>query len=273
MRRQEKLFGQTLPTARLPRRVRSYGAMRGKPLQERVAVVTCVAGLYDEIVSPWAIDEGFEYYLFADRAIQPRAPYTVRACNHVDPDPRRTARFVKTHLHNYFADHDLVVWLDGNLAIIKSLRPFIEAMRGAEPLGFIPHPTRSNYLDEMEECRGLRLDDVDIIEEQINRYHGNKSLARSRLIETNFFIARPRDQLVRTFINLWWNEINLYSVRDQFSVNYAITKAMVPHRWLMADGYSARDHGAFMMFEHAIQERDELIEQFAPSQRGLVDAA
>jgi O-antigen biosynthesis protein len=226
----------------------------------RIAVYTCVAGGYEDPIPLLNPEDGVDYFFFTDRDDTCPQGFNIRRCNYIDPDPRRTARYVKTHPHFFLSDYDAAVWIDSNILFAESVLKYVAMLDEARAdLGLIAHPVRDSFIEEAHEVMRLGLDSNDILREQIRRYTSEQLSTRSRLYETGFFICRPQSPTLGAFMNIWWSEINRYSCRDQISVGFAEIKSGIKTTLLMDEGRSVRDHPDFVMFGHEFRDRAKVV--------------
>lgn len=241
---------------RKPRRTSS------KPVGSAV-IYTCVSGGYESIIPVADPVPGVDMVLFTDNpnAVAPDG-FQTRLSNYIHPQPVRTARFVKTHPHIWFQDHDYAIWCDSNVHFYGDLSEYIDRLEasGADCL-FIAHPVRESIKDEANELIEKRiLQDRELAEKQVQRYLKDENLLHARMIESNFFICKPKLAKTAKFMNTWWSEINKYTHRDQLSINYAIEQAKIKWEPLLPFGYSARNHDDFVLFAHGVERRNDAID-------------
>lgn len=234
----------------------------GKAAEAKIAVFSCISGEYETPIPLITHREGVDCYLFSDKKLK-KAPegYETIISNYINPEPVRTARFVKTHPHIWFKDYDYAVWIDSNVHFYADIFEYCERLIHAEAdCGFIPHPVRHNFAEEYAELLRLGIISGDLAESQIDRYCEDDKLLKSRLVETNFFICRPQSPAVSKFMQIWWAEINRFTHRDQLSVNYALETSGVKWTEILEEGRSARDHSDFLLFSHDYINRESVIE-------------
>ncbi|MDI6025353.1 rhamnan synthesis F family protein [Corticibacterium sp. UT-5YL-CI-8] len=232
--------------------VQSYiDARKQTGRQARIAVATAIIGDYDVLQLPEHIDNDVDYFCFSDSRIDGYDVFEIRTVDYSNDDPRRVARYIKTNLLHLLKGYDFLIWVDSNVQIRGSVNNFISMMEKSDAaVGVIYHPIRSSYLDEAKEIIARKLDDQDVVQAQVGTYRNVINLEDDRLIETNFMIFNARDSHAVAFADLWWDEIQKKSKRDQLSVNYALRKSGIQTQSLLDDGYSCRDHPSFRLFFH-----------------------
>ncbi|URQ74226.1 MAG: DUF616 domain-containing protein [Candidatus Ochrobactrum gambitense] len=232
----------------------------GKVAAPRVAVCTAVAGGFDELVGMPTVELGVDYYCFTDKPVEVPQPFKNRLTPYIDPNPRKTARFVKTHAHYFFPDYDVVVWIDANIVPINGILRYVElVLKSDADIGIIRHPVRSGYIEEAQECIRIGADDSETLKEQVD-YYNKLDLENERLVETNIFISRPNRGKVQKLFDVWWREINNRSIRDQISLRYAIWKSGVKEIEIFEPGVSTRDEAGFIHFAHDVKGRSKIVD-------------
>ncbi len=228
--------------------VRDYQKSRGTA--NRIAVVNCISSSYDPLRLPERLVANADYICFTDRPQYDWGVFDIRLLDFIHADPTRTARFLKTHLHRYLHDYDIVVWLDANAIVNGDLRTYIDPfLASGKPLAVVPHPIRNSIYDEAQVCKENNNDDPKTIDAQMAHYR-REGFDCDDLIESNFFICRPNDPRFRQFCYLWWSEIDKHSRRDQLSMNYALRHTPLEWCWLFQKGVSLRNHPDFRLAAH-----------------------
>ena len=163
-------------------------------------------------------------------------------------DNRRTARHYKTLPHRYLPEHDVSIWVDGNVRLtIPPGRAVNDWLRGQ--IAILKHPDRRCLYDEATFCARHRKDDPRILKSQAARYRQAGMPAGWGLPETRVVIRRNTAQ-VQWINETWWNEIDRGSCRDQVSVPFVCWKAGV--RWDEIPGRCGpvHPHGPFIYIRH-----------------------
>ena len=254
------------PPADLEQRVRRYRARPRRPAR-RIALCTAIVGGYDTLMVPDRPDPAVDHICFTDGDLDGYGVWDVRRLPFRDADATRVARFAKTHLPQLAADYDAVAWLDGNVVLRGDLAPYVAAVADAGwGLGLIPHPERTCIYAEAEACKALDVDRHSVIDAQMARYRALGVPPEGGLWETNFLVLRPGEPGVAAAFDLWWEEIERHSRRDQLSLGWALALAGVPHGPLPTDGRPVRDHPDFGLYPHS-QCRSMTVPDF------LLDAA
>ena len=232
-------------------RIHAYRSAASGARRE-IAVCTAIVGGHDTLMVPLRLDPRLDYVCFTDRASETGGVWKRRPPPGRHRDPRRTARYVKTHLPELLPEYDYAVWIDGNILIRGDVRAYVErvAHRGLA-LGLAPHATRDCVYQEAEACKLLRQDPDEVIDRQMARYRQAGIPPHAGLFATSFYVAHLHHPLATAFYRRWWEEIDTYSCRDQLSVGWALRVSGLPFGLLFPPGVWAGNHADFVQFSHA----------------------
>lgn len=114
---------------------------------------------------------------------------------------------INTDLNNYIFDEDFVT---------------------------LDHPSRNCIYKEAQACILLGKDNPKIIAKQMYKYLEEGYPVNNGMIQTGITI-RKDNNLIRTFMNRWWYEIQTYSQRDQLSFNYVKYQIPITHKELSSN--------------------------------------
>lgn len=232
----------------------------------RIAVIVCITGEFDEFNSYPLSEPGVDYYLVTDGSAEKAltalpAPFHWLPARYSDPNPRRTARFVKTHPHFYLNGYDYSVWIDANIVPLGRVRPLVnELVESGADLGLIAHTVRSSWKQEAMECARIKADSPELLMEQVE-YYSSINLPEQELIETNIMVSNLKNPEVLRFYAHWWAEICRFSLRDQVSINAALAKCELKIHYIVPKGRSVRDFPGFLIFSHDVKNRKAVIER------------
>jgi len=218
---------------------------------KKVVVYTAVFGGYNTLTLPDHLESDIDYVCFTDHSINSFGVWKIRAAPYYHPDATRIARYVKTHPHNLLAEYDIAVWVDANIVIRGDVWKYINRVKDQKAdIGFVSHPLRDCVYDEAEACKKLNKDQHAIIDMQIERYKRASVPSNVGLYETNIFVTKLNNSDTRSFFKYWWNEIEMFSRRDQLSVGWALFNSNVKETQLMEKDVSVRNNIDFTLFPH-----------------------
>ncbi|MBE9603364.1 DUF616 domain-containing protein [Acetobacteraceae bacterium H6797] len=133
--------------------------------------------------------------------------------------PHLANRWCKFFGHRLFAEHDISIYIDGNIALIGSLGALIdEFLHSGAALGLFSHPHRRTAEEEAAACiaKGKFSDrDKALIEAQLLRYRKEGAL---QLTENGIIFRRHAAPGLDEAMALWWKEFTAGVHRDQISL-------------------------------------------------------
>jgi hypothetical protein len=211
-------------------------------------VYTAVTGGFDELRPPAVVDPDIDYIVYTEAAsanVPP--PWQARSIETVGRNPRVTSRWHKILAHRHLPDCRYSLWIDGNFEIVGSLSALIDGLAASAKLATQDHPWRNCIYDEAETVKRDRVDDPEFVDLQMQYYRRLGYPAGNGLIESSILFRAHDDTLVRSVMEAWWQQLDLFSQRDQLSANfvfwrhgleYATVPSMrQPNPWLHYHGH------------------------------------
>lgn len=183
----------------------------------KIIVYTTNLGHYDKY-QPAIKDPLVDYLYYTDGK---RAPTGWKKIEMASGD-RKASRFYKINSH-FLPDHDISIYIDASYKIEKPLSPLIELL-GKNDMAMCLHPFDRCVYEHARRCKKLRLEDPQVIRNQIRHYSIKRMPPMFGLTE-NSLIIRKNNKRVERFNNLWWSEYSRWSQRDQLSCPYALWKS------------------------------------------------
>ena len=227
----------------------------------RQVIYTSVVGNFDLLLAPSVVEPRFDYVVFCedtDAAIPP--PWQRRPLTRRERNARMTSRWHKFHPHLLFPDHDLSLYIDGNVRLTAPVSALIDQMSAAGPIALFRHAERDCAYAEAEIVKRYRLDDCSIVDSQMAYYRALGYPAKSGLHISTVQIRRHQDPRLAAFLDDWWQQVKIFSHRDQLSLDFMLMRkgidaatipgsidenawfSIAPHRHYRVD--FARNHDA-----------------------------
>jgi len=147
-------------------------------------------------------------------------------------DNRRTARHYKALPHRYLPEHDVSIWVDGNVRL--RVHPLTLAARFPNSdLVTFKHWDRRCLYTEAAFCAKIGKDHPATLAAQTTRYRNagmpdNWGLAATRVV------IRRNTPAMRALNEAWWAEMESGSVRDQVSLPFVCWQQGV--KWAVLPG-------------------------------------
>jgi hypothetical protein len=188
----------------------------------RKVCVVPIFGDYDTLKEPF-VSEGWKYICISDR--HHKSDVWKTKVFKSDLTDKRKSGYVLTQLHRLI-DFDIACVVGGQIQINDDLNKYI-----TEDFDFISlnHPSRNCVYKEAQACILLDKDNPKTIAKQMYKYLENGYPVNNGMIQTGVTF-RKDNNLIRTFMNHWWHEIEQGSHRDQLSFNYVLDKYKINHK-------------------------------------------
>ena len=229
---------------------------------KRIVVYTAIFGNYDILMPPNVLDNDIDYICFSDVPRDDYGIWHIKQTPFYHPDPTRMARYVKLNPFFLLPDYDYYIWVDGNVSINCNIKEFIGHLKSNNNnLGLIPHPLRSNYLEEAEACKTLKKDIPKLIDRQTKDYLKNDIEIDAGLFETNVMVIKNIPSTKELF-NFWWHQVNRYSKRDQLSLVWVFNKFPKKVYPILSKGISVRESNQFNYFTHRDMQKIVIPKKF-----------
>lgn len=193
----------------------------------KIIVYTANIGNYDEINHVYIREPNIDFWYFND-SNEPVYGWKDEKVDKPHEDNTKSARYYKCNPHLVLPEHDISVWVDARFLVkAKNVTQFInESFRKRDKIACYPHfrnPIDGCAYKEAFICATYELDNPDIILKQIMRYQKEGFPKRHGLFATGIIIRRNIPE-VNEFNELWWEEIQNGSKRDQISQVYCSWK-------------------------------------------------
>jgi hypothetical protein len=193
--------------------------------REPIVIYTAITGNYDSLKEqPRIATHGANCIAFVDRPYHSRG-WQTRPVHAGFDNPRRNAKIHKVLPHVYFPDAQYSLWIDGSVTIRFDfpIERLIEIYLADCDLAVFQHRRRTCIYQEASVCLQQQLDTPDIILRQIGRYTQEGYPSNAGLAECPILLRR-HTAAVNTFNEVWWEEIQRGSIRDQLSFPYVVWK-------------------------------------------------
>lgn len=143
--------------------------------------------------------------------------------------PEKLSRLPKALPHRFFEEDEYSLYID-NTVVFKRMpcRADLAAGEGAVFRAF-RHPWRTCPQDEADVVVRSGLDEAEIVAAQTRFYDRRNSLSSLTVLTAGTtLLRRHHDPRVKEFGELWWEQILLFSARDQISLDQCAREADCP---------------------------------------------
>lgn len=180
-----------------------------------VALYTVLTNNYDAL-QPVKPQQGVSTFVFTDNEDY-EAP---AGWEHVVIIPNgdvKQQRKVKIKGHAVLMGFDVWAYIDANMELLRPLN----GLNLRSDILITKHPKRHCTYDEAAEVIRAKKDAEDIVYPQMEKYRQQGFPVRAGMFATGFMIRRNNER-TRAFAEIWWQEVEQHSHRDQLSVVYAL---------------------------------------------------
>ncbi len=200
----------------------------------RKVVYTSIVGEFDQLLAPAVVESQLEYVVFCEETGLPiPPPWQCRPLVRQERNARMTARWHKLHPHLLFPNHELSLYVDGNVRLNAPGSDLIDQISAGSPIALFNHAERDCFYTEAEIIKRYRLDDWAIVDAQMAYYRALGYPPRCGLHVSAVQIRRHNDPGLRAFLDDWWQQVRVFSHRDQLSLDpmlrrHGITPVTIP---------------------------------------------
>lgn len=215
----------------------------------RVAIYTALIGEHDVLIEPESVPQHCDFFVFSDADTASKI-WKQKPINYHCDDKIKVARFIKLHPHLFFPDHEYSIWIDANIELTKDVTHLLEGLDDQMSVASFPHPYRSCIYEEALSCIGMKKDNPQTIQSQIQRYRSLEVPENLGLWETCILARRHNEQSSIDLMTAWWSEIQLYSRRDQISLPAVSFISKIKIKSLAPSGADLRVHPGLIFRQH-----------------------
>ncbi len=175
---------------------------------------------------PKLADPDIERVLYTDMPdrYEPHVFYQVKNLRIDHLDPVRRNRFVKICIPDeIFYNYEYSLYMDYKHPTNIDFDLLLSRLEPGSDMLVSKHRDRDCIYDEGRKCIEKKKGSAYEIMRQVNTYSKEGYPAHNGLF-ANYWIFRRHTKRLREFMQLWWNQIEEYSERDQISLPYAARK-------------------------------------------------
>ncbi len=220
-----------------------------------ITVYTAIFGNYEGLVEqPAAVASDAKFVCFTDNADLVSTTWDIRVVEPALPyDSVRSARRVKI-LGFRELESDVSIWIDNRVILKVSPESLVQQFLSDNDIAIPSHDHRDSVHSEYREVMAAGLDSRQRVREQLQMM---QRFAPRVLDETPLWTAiilRRRAGAVVFAMEKWWDQVAMFSRRDQLSCNFAMSTSKtrlrvidIPnteshlHQWLRADQLPKRN--------------------------------
>lgn len=195
-------------------------------MNKRRVVYTVIIGNYDLLREVREVDPSVDYICITDNT-----ELTSKTWKLVAVDQNFSAlrsdmknRLYKMFPNRFFPDYEESLYVDGNIEIMASVSSLFDTYLAEGDIAIPRHPLRTCLYDEAEACRAGGKGNAETILDQVKFYREQGFPEKAGLFENNVLLRRHNRTFVTALMEAWWQQFQLFSQRDQISLQYCVWK-------------------------------------------------
>jgi len=222
-------------------------------MKKRFCVYTALIGGYDEVRQPLVADEDFDYFLFSyDIEPQRIGVWEVRSFEYRNSIVTKASRWPKLHPEALLADYEASVYIDANMVIKSQLfyQRVKELFDKGTLISSLVHPDWTCTYQELLHIMYLGWE-TELKTIEWGRFLRKEGFPRwTGTFENRVIFRRHLDYRVKAVDELWWDCVERYARRDQFSFRYCLWKENINCQGFLPEGTHVKDNPYFKVFAH-----------------------
>lgn len=219
----------------------------------KFVIFTAIVGGYDEILQPKVVDDRFDYILFSNDIKETKVGvWQVRPINYRNKIQTKIARWVKTHPEELLPMYECSLWIDASV-IIQSNYVYERVFELYDSKILIATQVNPDFICIYQEILGMMFFQWETEKTAIEWGRFLRKEGYPRWIgtnETRLLYRIHSNQEIKKIDRIWWNCIDNYSRRDQFSFHYVIWKNNLDCEIFLPQIYGARDSEYIIINHH-----------------------
>ena len=199
--------------------------------KERLVIYTAIAGSgRDNLVDPVPVP-GVDYVCFTDQPLTSKV-WEIRPFKWRHTEDVRTAKYPKALPHLHFPDHDISVWVDGNIIPKTDIQKITHDYLKQHDFAVHHHPQRDCIYQEADVVLGFKQDHPHLVKDAIEKYQKANMPQHLGLTENGILFRRHHNDKVKEAMAAWWQEICEGTSSDQIPLAYVLWKTRLAVRWI-----------------------------------------
>ena len=220
-------------------------------MKKKYVIYTCMSGNYDMIFDPVVKHPLFDYVFFTDQKDLDSKGWSARQFSESGyPDKVLANRYHKIFPQLVLPEYELSLYIDSNMRIIGDLSSVLEEFLDSNcSIGLLKHPRRNSVSEEIDACIAYnKLPNKDMAMKQLQYYESQGFQDDQGLIEANVILRKHTDPLLNETMDLWWQNLQEFTRRDQLSLPFVLWKTQIKKKVF---NWNARDENPYIyLYSH-----------------------
>lgn len=189
----------------------------------KIAIVTASIGANSLNAPP--VWDGVDYHAFVDKRLLGHPIWKTHEYFKFSSDPvyanRRNAKIYKVLPHLILPGYDYYFWIDSTHIVEENPKVIIEKYLSESDIAVFKHPYRNCVYEEANFIVDLKYDYPNLVESQMEFYQDMNYPKNNGLYELSSRVQRNTPDVQRMSL-MWWEQLCMYSSRDQLSFPYCL---------------------------------------------------
>lgn len=187
---------------------------------KKIAVLTSSIGINKDLTKPKFLNKAdYHAFLVKDEGVDVKG-WNVHKAIEFSSDPkyknRRNAKIYKIIPHLVLPGYDYYFWMDATHSLEMDPEEVVEKYLSDSDIAVFKHPERNCIYEESKFIKKIGFDYINLIEDQMSFYRDMKYPSENGLYELSSRIQK-NTELTQTMGLMWWEQICMFSSRDQLS--------------------------------------------------------
>ncbi len=191
-------------------------------------IYNAIIGDYDELHKPTVITPGWDYICFTNNPKLKSKYWKIRVIKDLfKVGNQKFSRSFWVLNHHYVNEYDLSITTGGQIWPCCNLDEFVsEFLPCDENVDMAMHDRgiRKGIYDEASACKRKGKADKKIIDKQMKFYRKEGLPEDTGIFSTGIIIRKHHRSNVEEHCEKWWEQIKMWTHRDQLSFNYVLWK-------------------------------------------------
>ena len=186
-----------------------------------VVVFTAVFGRPDVLFDPLVPLDGVDLVCYTDLEFTGESAFRMIELHLDDLPPRKRNRRVKIWWEEVWDCFAYSLYMDATVELRVDPRELIQFLEPESDVAVFHHPDRDCPYQEGRVCTRAGMANPAVVREQLTAYRAAGLPPRSGLWAGTFILRRHTDRM-RVFSEVWWEQVERFSGRDQISFPYVV---------------------------------------------------
>ena len=233
---------------------RKAKSMLNIPASEKLVIYTVLFGNYDALKEPLYVTPNCDYYILTNQDVRADSVWKKYPLEKFNEQVKgfsnlEKARFFKLHPHLLFSEYKYSMFIDANLQMVTDMRPVFAQLED-NFIAIHNQPGRDCVYQEATEIIVIGKAEKSEVMKQMMTYKKEGFPEHYGLFRTCVVVREHNNERCKKLMELWWNEINRFTKRDQLSFTYALWKIGLDKTAVSNLGYDIRINPRFIENVH-----------------------